>query len=145
MPFILTLFIISTIHLFGQEEKFFVNDSLFDFQTETCWPLTKQFNLTEFKNYDFQIRKAEILDNHLVLDISYGGGCGLVYLKLYVDNSFDLTNESIIQLFPEFIDNDLCMAIRYCRICFDLETLLKGRKNPLLLKIGKYDLTIPRK
>lgn len=145
IPFILTVFIFSTFHLFGQEEKFFVNDSLFDFQTETCWPLTKKFQLTEFKNYDFQIRKAEIVDNHLVLNISYGGGCGPVYLKLYVDNSFDLTKESIIQLFPEFIDNDICKAIRYRQVCFDLDILLKERKNPLLLKIGTYNLTIPAK
>lgn len=145
IPFILTVFVFSTFHLFGQEEKFFVNDNLFDFQTETCWPLTKKLQLTEFKNFDFQILKAEITDNHLVLNISYGGGCGPVYLKLYVNNSFDLKNESMIQLFPEFRDNDMCKAIRYRKVCFDLDELLKGRTNSLLLKIGKYDLSIPAK
>ena len=143
--FILTVFVFSTFHLFGQEENFIINDSSFDFQTETCWPLTKKFQVTEFQNHEFQIRTAEIVDNHLVLDISYGGGCGPVYLKMYVDNSFDLTNGPIIQLFPEFLDNDFCQAIRYRKVCFDLDALLKGRKNALLLKIGKYDLTVPVK
>jgi hypothetical protein len=142
---ILTAFIISTFRLSGQEEMFFVNDSLFDFQSETCWPLTRKFQVTEFDNYEFQIPKAEIKDNRLVLDIRYGGGCGQVYLKLYVDNSYDLTNEPIIQLFPEFGDNDMCKAIVHRTVCFDLDTLLKGRKRALLLKIGKFDLTIPTK
>ncbi len=144
--YILTVLLLSTFHLFGQEQKFFVNDSLFDFQTDICWPLTKKLQSTELKNnHDFEIQKAEIINNNLQLDIYYGGGCGNVYLKLYVDNSIDLTNELKIQLFPEFQDNDMCKAIKYRRVCFDLDTLLKGRKNQLLLKIGKYDLTIPAK
>lgn len=135
----------STLKMIGQEQQFFINDSLVDFNVESCWSLTKKFQVKEFKNFEFDISKIEIIDNQLFLYISYGGGCGNVYLKLYVDDSYDLLNEPIIRLFPEFIDRDFCKAIRWRKVCFDIEFLLKNRTRPLLLQIGKHTQIIPIK
>lgn len=66
--------------MIGQEQQFFINDSLVDFNVENCWSLTKKFQVKEFNNYDFEISNIEIIENQLFLYISYGGGCGNVYL-----------------------------------------------------------------
>ncbi|MBV6483701.1 MAG: hypothetical protein KFKLKKLM_00153 [Flavobacteriales bacterium] len=136
--FLILMFFISTLRMIGQEQHFFINDSLVDFNVEKCWSLTKKFQVKEFKNFDFEISKIEIINNKLILYVDYGGGCGNVHLKLYIDDSYDLLNEPIINLFPEFIDHDSCKAIRYRKICFDVEFLLKNRTRPLLLQIGTH-------
>lgn len=128
----------TTLSIFGQEQQFFINDSLVDFQSDKCWTLIEKVNASNVNNYDFSIENIEIIDNNLNLDISYGGGCGPVHLKLYVDNSYDLINEPIIRLYPEFLDSDFCKAIKYRKVCFDLNLLLKGRTKQLLLQIDKY-------
>jgi hypothetical protein len=127
---------------FGQRPQFFINGSIIDFQTEECWPLTKINNASPFKNYDFYIQKIEIENTNINLYISYGGGCGPVHLKLYVDNSYSLKNESIIRLYPEFLDRDNCKAIVSHKVCFDLSLLLEGRTKNLLIQIGKHDKII---
>ena len=68
----------------------------------------KGFQLSEFNNGEFNINKAEIIDNKLKLFISYGGGCGDVQLKIFVDKAIDLKNASIITLYPQFLDGDFC-------------------------------------
>jgi hypothetical protein len=143
--FILVILIISSFQLFGQQEKFFINDSLCDFQKVACWQLTYNAGSSEYKNSDLEIYNAEIISNQLVISISYGGGCGSVYLKLYVRNPINLVNEDKVELIPEFIDNDHCKAIRSRKVCFDLDPLLKGRKKPVYVKIGTYNLSIQTK
>jgi hypothetical protein len=124
------------------QKGFFVNDSLVNFENETCWSLTKKSQLLkEFPNYELNIKKAEIIDSSLNLTLVYGGGCGSAFLKLFVDSLIDLTNESIIRLYPEFSDYDLCKASLHKDVCFDLRILLDRRKKPLLIKFGKYDIT----
>lgn len=141
--FLIIVLFISTLKMIGQEQQFFINDSLVDFNIESCWSLTKKYQVKEFENFEFEITKIEIIDNQLILYIDYGGGCGNVYLKLYVDDSYDLLNEPIIRLFPEFIDNDFCKAIKWRKVCFDIEVLLKNRTRPLLLQVGNHDKIIP--
>ena len=140
--FLIVTLLSTTSHLFGQGQYFFINDSSVDWRNENCWPLTKYFKLTEFNNHEFRIQKTEIIDNHLTLNISYGGGCGKVFLKLFMDTTLDLINESVIQLFPQFIDNDMCKALIHRKVCFDLDFILKGKKKPFLLKIGEIEISI---
>jgi hypothetical protein len=120
---------------------FFVNDSLVDYTDKTCWSLTKRNQPKELSNHGLDIKTAEIIDSSMKFTFTYGGGCGSAYLKLCVDSLTDLTNESIIRLYPEFLDYDLCMASFQKDVCFDLRILLNGRKKPLLIKFDKYVLT----
>lgn len=141
--FFLTIcFIISTFQVFPQ---LYINDSLVNYDQKYCSTLTIGAYNSEIYNGEFRIKSAEFSDNCLSIDFSYGGGCGQVYLRMFVDTSVDFINQSVIHLFPQFIDNDQCESMRYGNAYFNLDLLMKKQKKPFGLIIGGYDKTITLK
>ena len=133
------IFLISTFQLFGQ---LYINDSLINYENKYCSSLTIGSYNSEIYKGEFRIKSAEFSDNCLSINFSYGGGCGQVYLRMLFDTSFGFINLPVIHLFPQFIDNDPCEAMRYGNANFDLDVLMKKQKRPFVLKIGEYDKTI---
>ena len=120
---------------------FYLNDSLVDFDNQTCWPLAKTGAKPPVSKDELEIVNAEIVKNHLVLNFNYGGGCGSAYLKVFVDSTTDFLNASSIQLRTQFVDQDMCKANIFLNVCFNLSPLLRERKSRLNLKIDKFDLS----
>lgn len=132
------IFLLSTFQLFGQ---LYVNDSLINYDNKYCSTITIERYNSEISKGDFRINSVDFTDNCLSIDFSYGGGCGQAHLRMLVDTSVDFINQPIINLFPQFIDNDICKAIKYRTAYFDLDPLLKKKKS-FILKIEGYDKTI---
>ena len=69
---------------------------------------------------EFTVIEIEIEDDCLVFDVSYGGGCGFTNFELITDGHWILTGLPKIFFTLKFTDQDLCKAIRYEKISFDL-------------------------
>jgi hypothetical protein len=136
--------LIATCNLYGQRMQYFVNDTLVVTGDDHCWSLTHKFNAPYLGNLNC-ILDAEIAGYNLKLTINLGGGCGPNYFKLFLDNSFDVINDSIIRLSPVTKSDDPCSADLFIELCFNIEELIRTRNKPLLLKIGKFELIIDKK
>ena len=123
---------------------FYVNDTLVNYREERCWALSVKADTTNILvNREFGILNAQIINKHLNLEFTYGGGCGPVYLRLYVNESINIYNDPVIELFPEFIDKDPCKALRFGTSNFDINGLIAKRKKPLIIKVWEYKLNVP--
>lgn len=154
------VFALSTFHLFGQVNQpiekdtlkkmgtivqFFINDTPIDNEWKNCFALTKGFQIKDIITNDMKLEGAEIINGCLKIDLTYGCGCGPIYLKLFVDTTIDLINEPAIHLFPQFADLDFCKALCQCSVYFDLSSIIDRRKKPLIIQIGKFNLTMLQK
>ena len=131
------IFVCISLVSFGQR-GFYINDTSVT-NYNTCWALTKSDKMSDtVHNYGFNIRSAEIIENILKLDIEYGGGCGEVFLKLFVDTTQNYKT-SVIKLFPEFKDNDMCKAGIYGTFCFNLKELKNKYGVGLRFQVGTFE------
>lgn len=121
--------------LFSQNEKAIPLDTL----KPLCYELKTDYKLLSFDNGDFSIRNVSYNGECLKIDYSYGGGCGTTFLDIYVDEITDFKNETMIHLYPNFKDEDTCLALRYDSSTYNLEMLLKDRVKPLAVQVGDFD------
>lgn len=104
-----------------------------------CYEMKSGYKLLTFDNKEFKILNVVYVDSTLQIEYSYGGGCGKSFLDIYVDQMNDFKNDELIPLYPKFNDEDTCKAIRYKKVCFNLNDLMRGHTKPLAFKIMGYD------
>lgn len=124
--------------LFSQNDKTASIDTL----KPLCYEMKTGYKLLSFDNGDFKIRNVSYTGECLKIDYTYGGGCGTSFLDIYVDAITDFKNETMIQLYPHFKDEDLCKALKYATSTYNMEQLLKDRVKPLAVKVGDFDKII---
>jgi hypothetical protein len=81
-----------------------------------------------------------ISDHVLTLNISYGGGCGCSQ-KLMVWNGnlvTDAQGRKIAELVFSFKSNDLCRAIVYTKLVYDLKTLNLPKGEEVYIRVNNF-------
>ena len=132
------LLLFSGVHLFGQNDKVIASDTL----KALCFEMKIGHKLLTFENKEFKIINAEYANNTLIVEYSYSGGCGKSFLDIYLDSMNDFKNDELIPLYPKFMDEDTCKAIKYRKVCFNVDALLKDHTKPMALRIIGYDKII---
>lgn len=138
-----SIFILAMLASFGQN-KFYVNCTLITAENrDKCWPITPTNNLIydSLTQIGLSISKAEINDNCLVIRISFGCGCGSVYMKLF-SKWKTFNDEKVLQLIPDFLDYDLCRANCTRKISFDLSPYIQKYPKPFKLIIENFEFII---
>lgn len=126
---------------FAQTMKFYVNDTLANFENTNCW--SSQFINGFPKDSIYHPLDAELtqIGNCIQIKFSHGGGCGNSYFKMYVDTS-QLTTHSTIKLYPNFISNDYCEMLCLRRIKFDISQVFSNRKSPISVLLAETNKSI---
>lgn len=132
---LLALLFLTSFKMLAQNEQSFVKDTL----KPLCFDMKSGYKLLTFDNKEFKILNVVYIDSTLQIEYSYGGGCGKSFLDIYVDHMNDFKNDELIPLYPKFIDEDTCKAIKRRKVCFNVEELLKDHSKPLAFKIIGYD------
>jgi len=136
------LFILfSTATSFGQR-NFFVNDSL---QTEKnkskTWELYSYNSISQkFDSHEAYVSVIglAITPAKLIVDITYRGGCGDYYFKLY--EKYELIDGvPTVNLLPLVVNNDKCELIQLETINFDFTKIRAKYTKPFKLKIGRFE------
>jgi len=138
------LFLFLTITLYSQC-NFFVNDTL---QTEK-----NKLNLRGIYAYN---SISDVFDSHeayvsviglviatdkITVDITYRGGCGDYYFKLY--EKYELIDGvPTVNLLPLVVNK--CELIQLQTIYFDLKRIRAKYKMPFNLKIGRFESMIEK-
>jgi hypothetical protein len=79
--------------------------------------------------------------NKLTVDITYTGGCGDYYFKLY--EKYEMVDGvPNVSLLPLVLNNDKCELIQLETIHFDLTKIRAKYKPPYKLKIGRFESMI---
>jgi hypothetical protein len=80
-------------------------------------------DLIDYKTDPFEMKGVSIVDNNLMLQVQYGGGCGEADFSLLVNEAFMESSPVQVQAVVIFNDNDMCKAIVTRELCFDLTEL----------------------
>lgn len=138
--------LLSTTFAFGQR-SFYVNDTL---QTEK-----NKHNVQEIYAYNsisktFDSHEAYVsviglvvTGNIITVDITYTGGCGDYFFRLY--EKYEVIDEvPTVCLLPLVVNNDECKLIQLETIYFDISHIKAKYKLPVKLKIGRFEIMIDK-
>jgi len=138
--------LLSCTSLFGQR-SFYVNDTL---QTEK-----NKRNVQEIYAYNsitktFDSHEAYVSviglvveGNKITVDITYIGGCGDYFFKLY--EKYEVIDEvPTVCLLPLVVNNDECKLIQLETMYFDISQIKSINKLPIKLKIGRFETMIDK-
>jgi hypothetical protein len=126
---------------FGQR-NFFVNDTL---QTEKNNKSIREIYAYNSISQIFDSHQAyvsiiglTVVDNMLVVDITYRGGCGDYYFKLY--EKYEIVDGvPNVSLLPLVVQDDKCELIQLETINFDFTKIRAKYKKPFILKLGRFE------
>ncbi|MDD4993245.1 MAG: hypothetical protein PHR83_13545 [Paludibacter sp.] len=141
---IFVFILLSSSVMFGQR-NFYVNDTL---QTEK-----NKLKVEEIYAYnsisrifDSQEAYASVIGlvvegNKITVDITYKGGCGDYFFKLY--EKYELIDTvPTVSLLPLVVNTDKCTLIQLETIYFDISHIKEKYKLPVRLKIGRFETMI---
>jgi len=143
----LFLFVLLSCSATYGQRSFYVNDTL---QTEK-----NKLNVQQIYAYnsitrifDSQEAYASVIGlvvegNKITVDITYKGGCGDYYFKLY--EKYELIDTvPTVSLMPLVVNNDTCDLIQLETIYFDILHIKEKYKLPVRLKIGRFEIMIDK-
>jgi len=141
------LFVLVSCTASFSQRSFYVNDTL---QTEK-----NKLNVQEIYAYnsisrifDSQEAYASVIGlvvegNKITVDITYKGGCGDYFFKLY--EKYELIDTvPTVSLMPLVVNNDTCDLIQLETIYFDISNIKAKYKLPVRLKIGRFEIMIEK-
>jgi hypothetical protein len=138
---IFVFIILATTFVFGQR-NFFVNDTL---RTEknslNTWELYAYNSIAQkFDSHEAYVSVIgfAIKSDKMVVDITYRGGCGDYYFKLY--EKFEMIDGvPTVSLLPLVLQNDKCELVQLETIYYDFTRLRAKYEKPFNLKIGRFE------
>lgn len=81
----------------------------------------------------------KIVNHKLILNISYGGGCGCTQKMMIWDGKLarDDQGNQVAQLVFSFKNHDACKALKYTTLMFDLKSINFGTAEEVLIRINR--------
>lgn len=143
----LSLLVLSSITFSFGQRNFFVNDTL---RTEknklNTWELNSYNSITQvFDSHEAYVSVIGLVvaEDKLMVDITYRGGYGDYYFKLY--EKYEMVDGvPNVSLLPLVVNNDKGVLIQLETIYFDFTRIRAKYKPPFKLKLGRFENMITK-
>lgn len=82
----------------------------------------------------------KIVNHKLILNMSYGGGCGCTQKMMLWDGKLtrDDQGNQVVQLVFSFKNHDACRALKYTTLMFDLKSINFGTAEEVLIRVNRF-------